>query len=372
MLAIFQKRILLILLFTQLCALCRSQNPLVTISNIVADANANGTVQPNEILTYTISGVNSGPGVSYSTMLVDSLSSNVTYVANSLIINYAPGSVNASIQTDASDNDLAFTAVSGTRRYIKFFFGVAANSSAGGTINPSGTYSISFKVKAAGIPSGIFNTARIYSTDQSGNLYTNDATAIISPPPSAAPVDVKLTVFNVVLINNNTGLLKWTTENEVNNDRFEIQRSEDGINFIKRGQVKGFGNTSTAHDYSFADPVNTNASVVYYRLKTINLDGNYIYTKIVALRLRGKVEDFTVYPNPFTDNMKVLVNVETDATSAFRIISLDGKEIMNQKVALQKGNNVVVLKDQPDMACGIYLLEVNTGTEKLVQKVIKQ
>lgn len=98
----------------------------------------------------------------------------------------------------------------------------------------------------------------------------------------ANPLPVELTWFKASITKSGTGLLEWRTESELNNDRFEIERSENGINFTSLGSVDGSGTTNKAHDYQFEDarPV---LSLVYYRLKQVDFDGAFEYSDIVAL-----------------------------------------------------------------------------------------
>lgn len=347
------------------------KDPLVTINKTVQDANGNGVLESAEVLTYTLTGTNLGPGNAYNTVIVDSLPANVTYVANSLQVNYAPGITTVPLaQTDANDaTDFAFKAVNGTRNYVKFYIGTGAAYNRGGTVAVGAPYSLSFKVKAQTIPGSITNTAKISANSEAGELFTDESTALISP--AGAPVSVTLFSFTAAYQSGKTNLY-WITQNELNNNHFEVERSEDGVNFSKRGEVAGNGTTTSTHNYAFTDAVNTNSNIYYYRLKIVDIDGGFKYSKIIVIRLKGSLStDFSVFPSPFKDNMKVSVKTETDAAASFRLISFDGKELLNRKVELQKGENIVVLKDLDNLANGSYILEVNTGNERLIKKVVK-
>ena len=186
-------------------------------------------------------------------MIVDSLPLNVTYVAGSLEVVNAAG-VTAGFQTDAADTDAAFfgTAPNG-RKYVKFFIGNGATGTTGGIL-PAGTdgdFSLRFKVKAGAIPGTIINTARLVVNSQAGDNFTDDGTAVIGE--AGGPVPVKLLSFTANKTGNNT-LVKWTTEIEINSDYFEVQRSEDGLNFINRGKVYGQGNSTVRNNYSYSRP----------------------------------------------------------------------------------------------------------------------
>ena len=61
-------------------------------------------------------------------------------------------------------------------------------------------------------------------------------------------------------------VLDWSTLSEINNDRFEIERSYDLVNFEYLGYVEGNGTSLSRHEYSFVDKTVTSGTV-YYRLK---------------------------------------------------------------------------------------------------------
>ena len=347
----------------------RMKDPVITLDKTVKDANNNTLVEPNEILTYTLSGTNIGPGAAYNTVIIDSLPSNITYVAHTLEVVSAPGCT-AGIKTDAADNDNAQEGTNAGRDYVKFYIGTGCSGTSGGELDLGINYELKFKVQAPAIPASVINTARITANSQAGEQFIDDGTAIISP--QGGPLDVKLSSFTAILSNNN-GLLTWVSESEINNNHFEIERSDDAVKFEKRGSVAGNGNSSSKKTYTYTDPLNTASKIVYYRLKMVDNDGKYDYSKIIAIRLNGSVntESFSVYPNPFISDIKVKLSSQEDEIATFRIISFDGREVLSRKVTVQKGENIVVLKDFGTLSNGNYILEVTTATDKYISKITK-
>ncbi|MFI5204695.1 MAG: T9SS type A sorting domain-containing protein [Flavobacteriales bacterium] len=90
--------------------------------------------------------------------------------------------------------------------------------------------------------------------------------------------------------------LNWATTSEHNNDYFDIEKSNDGEIFEAIGMVEGFGNSNETINYSFTDE-NPNAEVAYYRLKQVDINGQYKLSKLVASAC-SKEKDIVVYPNP--------------------------------------------------------------------------
>ena len=347
----------------------RMKDPVLTLDKAVADANNDGFADPNEILTYTLSGTNMGPGVAYNATVIDSLPNNITYVPGTLEVVSAPGCT-PGIQTDGQDTDNGVKGTNAGRDYIKFYIGTGSNGSTGGSLAVGSSYTLKFKAQAEAIPGSVTNTARITANSQAGDQFIDDGTVVISP--SGGPVDVKLSSFTAALVNGN-GLLTWVTEQEINSSHFEIERSDDAVKFETRGKVNSAGNSSSRKSYTYTDVINTASKIVYYRLRMVDLDGKYSFSKIIAIKISGSfsTDNFSVYPNPFITDIKVRISSQEDVMATFRVITFDGREVLSRQVAVQKGDNIVVLKDFGTLSRGNYILEVTTPTDKFIQKILK-
>ncbi len=190
--------------------------------------------------------------------------------------------------------------------------------------------------------------------------------------PSGGALPVKLTSFSAVL-KNKAGCLNWITENELNNKYFDIERSEDGINFKRIGSKEGYGTTLITQNYQYNDELNTNASVIYYRLKIVDLDGKFVYSKVIPLKLMGLLnEQISVYPNPFIDNFKISLQVHENGQAQYRLLSFDGREIFSRNISLQKGNSTIVVTGLEKLSSGQYILELYTNKEKFTKKIYRR
>src|SRR4051812_27862818 len=79
-------------------------------------------------------------------------------------------------------------------------------------------------------------------------------------------------------------ILNWSTASEKNNDYFVVERSTDGIHFEPIGTVKGNGTSNQINYYTFEDH-SFNSGILYYRLKQVDLDNKYEYSKIKAVNV---------------------------------------------------------------------------------------
>jgi Secretion system C-terminal sorting domain len=190
--------------------------------------------------------------------------------------------------------------------------------------------------------------------------------------PSTILVPIKLAAFTAAKQGNNA-LVSWTTASEINADHFEIERSYDGVNFVSVGNKQAAGNSTSDVNYSFIDPITVSSGIIYYRLKTIDIDGKESISKIVSLKLNGgPIKDFTVYPNPFATDLKIQLNAATETTATVRISNIAGQTVVAKTVLLQKGVNTIVLAQEiSTLQKGVHLIEITADGIKLSNKVIK-
>lgn len=109
------------------------------------------------------------------------------------------------------------------------------------------------------------------------------------------PVPLTLLTFSAVRSGNNT-FLEWKTNDEMNTDHFEIQGSEDGILFSRLGTLPA-ANSPGAHEYHFVDFM-ARKGIYYYRLKMIDIDGQFEYSRTVRIFGGTGNASFVVSPNP--------------------------------------------------------------------------
>jgi hypothetical protein len=84
---------------------------------------------------------------------------------------------------------------------------------------------------------------------------------------------------------NNYTFLTWKTATEINNEKFEIEISKDGVFFSYIGEVEGMGNSSIINSYQFCDDGIYTVDIVYYRLKQIDFDGDFEYSKMISVNV---------------------------------------------------------------------------------------
>lgn len=160
---------------------------------------------------------------------------------------------------------------------------------------------------------------------------------------------VVLSDFSVRLHNNQTEI-NWITDQESNSDRFEIERSMDGINWITIAKIAAKGNSSLQSKYAFIDRAPA-AGINYYRLKMIDLDTRFEYSESKSVRTT-LTSNVRVYPNPASNFVQVSVPV---AASVVRLMNTAG-QVMQERKSINAGTSVSF--DITNYTAGTYMVQV--------------
>jgi|GEM_PF-3048192 hypothetical protein len=181
--------------------------------------------------------------------------------------------------------------------------------------------------------------------------------------------DVAADVFDMVLPvelvsflakkSKNTINLKWQTASEINNDRFEIQRSYDANRFESIGRVDGESSSHRLVDYSFLDNAPL-SGINYYRLKQVDIDGAFAYSDVVSVKMDNT--NIHITPTSTYD----FVTVSTGSQSSIILRSVNG-QVMDQQ-SNSKGNFTVEMAHYPQ---GIYFLTINKNGSIQTEKVVR-
>jgi hypothetical protein len=161
---------------------------------------------------------------------------------------------------------------------------------------------------------------------------------------------------------NQTAVLAWESNSEINLDKYNVQRSLDGVNFETIGSVKA-NNKSGVFNYSFVDKA-PSFGTNYYKLVSVDLDGTSEVSGLTSVNF-GSAVSLSVYPNPTTSSVNLSGLVNGDVVS---VSDLVGRVVKTQKY---KGENVMNLSLDNSNA-GIYLISVaRNGQITSTTRVIK-
>ena len=164
---------------------------------------------------------------------------------------------------------------------------------------------------------------------------------------SSIVIPVEMTNFDATTVNN-TVKLNWLTASERNNAYFDVERSANGREWSKIGQVKGSGTSAKTTKYTFSDetPLPT---INYYRLKQVDTDGKSSYSPTISVNIKGNGKQFSVFPNPANDRLNV-VSDHFDTEGSVEIYDLSGRLVKTVR------SNSTQL-DISNLASGLYQVD---------------
>ena len=190
------------------------------------------------------------------------------------------------------------------------------------------------------------------------------------PAPSTLPV--KLTAFTASLVKEKVNL-KWETASEINVSHFELERSTDGVNFSKTALVFSYGAADTKASYTYSDNVTSfQVPVVYYRLRSVDIDGKSELSETRIIRL-GKTDANSIsiltFPNPVMNELRITVpNNWQNKPAVFEMFNANG-QVSSRKSA--SGCNQTETINTSNLAPGFYIVRVTCDGQTAQQKIVK-
>lgn len=157
---------------------------------------------------------------------------------------------------------------------------------------------------------------------------------------------------------NEETMITWQVTGENDLDKYEIERSDDGLNFSVIGNVPGTGNDAHA-PYSYNDPYAA-AGNYYYRIKASSKHGVVAYSPVANVTVYRLSSSLYVFPNPVIDN-KVYLQVSSRLPAGeyhLKLMTSDGKIVNNKKITHPGGGATYSIMPGTTLAAGIYQLEV--------------
>jgi hypothetical protein len=165
--------------------------------------------------------------------------------------------------------------------------------------------------------------------------------------------------------------LSWKVEQEISMDRYELQRSTDGLNFSAVATIASRNNWQPS-SYSYKDNIAQLSSLqFFYRLKMINQDGSFKYSDIVLLKLRKSFQ-VKVLGNPFRSEVNLRYQVQQTGNLQLAVYDQQGKLMKRETVLARSGEGVHTIPGLAYLPAGMYLLQVQSGPEKTTLQIMKQ
>jgi len=157
--------------------------------------------------------------------------------------------------------------------------------------------------------------------------------------------------------------LLWSTAHEVQNEYFQVEKSNDGKNFSPIGKVNSSGEQSI-HHYEFHDN-SFSKGVVYYRVAQYDADGSFSYSRIISLHSTTSLQ-LLVSPNPFEEEVRIFTEGIQDEFIDVLVQDSKGERIVSERI-----KNTGYFWLGKEFKAGVYVVSVTSSSYTLHTKIVK-
>ncbi len=200
-------------------------------------------------------------------------------------------------------------------------------------------------------------------TDQ-GNIIT------LSVIDCGIPLETHLISFSGKP-DNGHALLTWATTGENEPLSFDIEKSNDGINFSLIGSVSSYNDyTSEQSVYSFVDP-SVLSGKSFYRIRMRNNNGQSTYSRTIQLAAEKETLSFVSVINPFTDALLFDISTDAGGKAEAELIDASGKLVRNKTFDISTGITRLSFENTQLLVPGIYFLRVKSAGAIIQKRVLK-
>jgi len=221
------------------------------------------------------------------------------------------------------------------------------------------------------LPSGLSNIRyRILNNSNGGcgnDLAIDDITFARA---SRIPLPVTGLEVSAARQGNNV-FVNWHTISESNTKSFVVEKSLNGYDWNDLTEVAAAGYSQTRKEYNAPDP--SPASVNFYRIRQVDIDGHFTYSNICRLNAAATTIETRALPNPFNDQLQAEINTNEDKMVTITLSDASGRTCIRQSASIKKGRNSIVMNNTGKLVPGIYFMGIagEDGSFLYRTKVVK-
>ena len=180
------------------------------------------------------------------------------------------------------------------------------------------------------------------------------------------PLPVELLDYSIACRTREVSL-NWQTASEINNDFFILEKSYNGIDFEELSRIQGAGNSNAISTYQYTDKEGEN-KLKYYRLSQVDFDGTKVELGVRVANCSAVDNiQYSIYPNPFKDELIITSN--TEEICKIEIMNYSGHTVYSELKTIEKN----LALDLEHLKPGLYMLRITdeSGLGQQVFKLIK-
>ena len=214
-----------------------------------------------------------------------------------------------------------------------------------------------------------FNTGEPLESSSYASVPNTNISTKATTEEASLPVEF---MFFEVEERNGSAYLFWATASELNNDGFDIEHSTDGQNYESLGWVKGVGTTTEIQEYDFHVPVLSGGRHLF-RLKQVDIDGQFDYSKQVELTLESEVASakLNFFPNPFKGEGTLSIQIPVARILEINVINMAGVRVAQLHQGKLEGNQQYRFSfNGSQLPDGYYIIQASGIGFRQSQKIL--
>ncbi len=189
---------------------------------------------------------------------------------------------------------------------------------------------------------------------------------MILMPETLLPVTYE---FFTAAVDGENVQLKWKTSSEINAATFYLERASLGNSFKTIAERRATGAYS---QYSYIDEKPGNGTW-YYRIRQVDLDGTAKYSEVKAVNITVSAGlKLKLLSNPVRNNIGLLFSAPVNEKLNLRITDISGRLLHTRTINGEGQTRFFVDLSDKQISNGVYFLEVTTGKQKFIERIIKQ
>ena len=167
--------------------------------------------------------------------------------------------------------------------------------------------------------------------------------------------------------------LQWSLITSMALDKFEIERSIDNIHYQKIITQPASIAVNEWKSFSAVDDIsNLKNTIIYYRLKVTAVNEQEKYSNVVLVKKATGKMNVIIHPNPVSEHSVISIYSEKEVTASYVLNDYTGKQLLQQKIKLLRGNNTIPLTGLSSFSSGVYHLNMMINEEMISRKIIIQ
>jgi len=171
--------------------------------------------------------------------------------------------------------------------------------------------------------------------------------------------------FNGKLLMDKTIRLDWKAETDINHSYFNVEKSTNNFTFTSIGRV------SIKPPYYLIDP-SPNVGNNYYRIKQVNNDGKYTYSKVINIVYDPSAFTMQIYPNPIRDVLNLKVSLPGADNIQLQVSDMEGQIVLKTTKFITNGIGEfnIDVRSWPSQLYSVKIIDSNNkvlGTQKIIK-----